>query len=382
MRSLIAYIGIIICLIVPVAIHAESATREFVVVIDPGHGGKDYGAIGAISREKDINLAVGKLLGEMIAKEMTDVKIIYTRDNDRFLTLNERAKIANKANGDLFISIHTNSIAKRAKNRKTIAGASTYTLGLHRSDENLEVAKRENSVMVLEPDYSTTYSGFDPNSTESYIIFELNQNKHMEQSIEFAQAVQSEFVATAGRKDKGVKQAGFWVLMATSMPAVLVELDFICNPTQEKFLASESGQKKLATALFNAVKGYKTGYDHQFSPSSANTKKTDNNTGATYYIPTTVEPEPKQDIKENVSTESKSEIIYKVQFLTSSTKLEKGSRKFKKLSPIDYYFDNGVYKYTYGAETSWDKAKKKLQKAKSKFPEAFIIKTRDGKRIE
>ncbi len=370
MRPLIAYI-ILICILIPAKAYAKDAAEEFVVIIDPGHGGKDYGALGAISREKDINLAVAKLLGEKIEQEMSDTRIVFTRKDDRFLTLKERANIANKANGDLFISIHTNSIAKKAKNRKTIAGASTYTLGLHRSAENLEVAKRENSVMVLEPDYSTTYSGFDPNSTESYIIFELSQNKHMEQSIQFAQEVQKEFASTAGRKDKGVKQAGFWVLMATSMPAVLVELDFICNPTQEKFLASEDGQEKLATALFNALNSYRGNGTKQLHPNSTDDNKQPD---------TQIKPE-EPNKKEETKTEN-AEIVYKVQFLTSSTKIGKGSKKFKKLSPVEYYYDKGVYKYTYGAETSWDKISKKLKKAKSKFPEAFIIKTRGGKRIE
>lgn len=372
MRSLFAYIIIVLCSLFTATTNAEIAAREFVVVIDPGHGGKDFGAIGTTAREKDINLAVGCLLGKMIEKEMTKTKVVYTRDDDRFLTLNERANIANKANGDLFISIHTNSIAKRAKNRKTIAGASTYTLGLHRSAENLDVAKRENSVMVLEPDYTTTYSGFDPNSTESYIIFEMSQNKHMEQSIRFAQLVQSEFTSTAGRIDKGVKQAGFWVLMATSMPSVLVELDFICNPTQEKFLASESGQKKLATALFNALKHYREGTGNipaQQQPAS----DTDDNENKE-----TPDATPETDSNDN----SSEEIIYKVQFLTSTSKIEAGSNKFKKLAPVDSYYENGMYKYTYGEETSWDKISKKLKKVKSKFPEAFIIKTRGGKRIE
>lgn len=359
------------CTLIPPVVYADEMKREFAVVIDPGHGGKDYGALGSFAREKDINLSVAKLFGEMIEDGMPDVRIIYTRKDDRFLSLKERANIANKANGDLFISIHTNSIAKRAKNRKTIAGASTYTLGLHRTAENLDVAKRENSVMVLEPDYSTTYSGFDPNSTESYIIFELNQNKHMEQSIRFAQEVQNEFVSTAGRIDKGVKQAGFWVLMATSMPAVLVELDFICNPIQEKFLASKQGQQKLASALFNALKNYRDNINRQYVPDY--TKKQNK------------EDSGEQDATTDNNRQADSndeEIVYKVQFLTSSTKIAKKSKKFKKLSPVDYYYDNGVYKYTYGEETSWDKIMGKLKKARAKFPEAFIIKTRGGKRIE
>lgn len=235
---------------------------DFIVVLDPGHGGHDYGAIGAKAREKDINLGVALKLGALLKKEK-GVKVVYTRDGDYFKTLQQRADIANKAHGDLFISIHTNSLDKKARNRKTISGASTYTLGLHKSAENLAVAKRENAVMMLEDDFSTTYCGFDPNSTESYIIFELSQNNHLDQSIDFAGKLQSEMKSTAGRVDRGVRQAGFWVLAKTSMPAVLIELDFICNPTVERYLASESGQKKFAEAIHNAFKSYKTAYDHR-----------------------------------------------------------------------------------------------------------------------
>ena len=212
--------------------------KDFVVVIDAGHGGHDPGSLGSKAKEKNINLGVALKLGRLIENNMQGVKVVYTRKKDVYLTLQERANIANKVQGDLFISIHTNSLDKKSPNRRKVAGASTWTLGLHRSKENLEVAKRENSVIYLENDFSTRYEGFDPNSTESYIIFEFMQYKHMEQSINFASDIQREFVSTAGRVDRGVRQAGFWVLAKTSMPAVLVELDFICNPTQERFLFS------------------------------------------------------------------------------------------------------------------------------------------------
>ena len=222
------------------------SAKQFTVVIDADHGGKDYGARGKQLNEKTVNLNVALKLGELIADEMKDVKVVYTRSDDRFLTLQQRADKANKADGDLFISIHTNSVDKSSKNRTTINGASTYTLGMHKTEENLAVAKRENSVMKLEDDFTTTYEGFDPNSTESYIIFEINQSKHVEQSVDFARRVQREFSNTASRKNNGVRQAGFWVLAKTSMPAVLVELDFICNPSVESFLGSSDGQAKLA----------------------------------------------------------------------------------------------------------------------------------------
>jgi len=231
--------------------------RDFVLVIDPGHGGKDVGARGVKAYEKNINLAVAKLFGEKVKKECKDVKVVYTRDKDTFVKLNDRAEIANKANGDLFVSIHVNSVAKKNRNRRKIAGAEVYTLGLHRSDDNLAVAMRENSVMSLEADQSETYQGFDPESSESYIIFELSQSLYMDRSIEMAELVQRSLVGNANRVDKGVKQAGFWVLWATSMPAVLIELDFISNPNQEKYLASDKGQRELADAIFEGFKTYK-----------------------------------------------------------------------------------------------------------------------------
>jgi len=257
------FLRIALILIISLSSALLLPAKDFVVVIDAGHGGHDFGAIGKKTNEKSINLGVALKLGDLIKKNMDDVKVVYTRDGDYFKELQERAEIANKAHGDLFISIHTNSVDKKNKRRTTIKGAATYTLGLHRSAENLAVAKRENSVMMLEDDFSTTYCGFDPNSTESYIIFELSQNQHMEQSIDFASKVQAEMVTTAGRQDNGVRQAGFWVLAKTGMPAVLIELEFICNPTSEAFLASENGQTKFAKSIFNAFKSYKLSYDRK-----------------------------------------------------------------------------------------------------------------------
>lgn len=238
-----------------------ASARDFVLVIDPGHGGKDVGAKGAKSYEKNINLAVAKLFGERVKRECKDVKIVYTREADSYVSLKDRADIANKANGDLFVSIHVNSVAKKARNRRTIKGAEVYTLGLHRSEDNLAVAMRENSVMSLDANFSETYEGFDPESSESYIIFELSQSLHMDQSIEMAELVQQSLVNNAGRADMGVRQAGFWVLWATSMPSILVELGFICNPNEEAFLSSVKGQKKLADAIFNGFITYKKNND-------------------------------------------------------------------------------------------------------------------------
>ncbi len=229
----------------------------FTVVIDPGHGGKDSGCVGTTAKEKDIVLDVANRLRDKIESTYNKkVKVVMTRSNDTFVTLKKRAEIANAAKGDLFISIHVNSVAKATKGRCTVEGASVYTCGLHRSQDNLQVAMRENAVMELENDYTTKYKGFDPSSSESYIMFELSQNQHQKQSIQFAKEALSHLVSDAQRTSKGVRQAGFWVLWSTSMPSVLVELDYLCNPTQEKFLNSSKGKEKCASALFEAFKKY------------------------------------------------------------------------------------------------------------------------------
>lgn len=261
--AIIKKILIIIILILGIGsnirIFAESKD-EFTVVIDAGHGGKDFGAIDNNAKEKDINLEVALRLAELIKKKMKGTEVVMTRDDDTFISLQGRADIANKSKGDLFISIHTNSVDTKNKNRATVAGASVYTLGGNKDDANMEIARRENSVIELENSYEQKYSGFDPNKDESYIIFEMAQKKNLSQSNRFAKMVQDNLVKIAGRKDRGVKQAGFWVLWSTSMPSVLVELDFICNPESAEFLTSKDGVDQLADAIFQAVKVYEQNY--------------------------------------------------------------------------------------------------------------------------
>ncbi len=341
------------------------SASDFTIVIDPGHGGKDVGALGRKVREKDVNLAVALKLGDMISSNMKDVNVVFTRNTDKYLTLQERAQIANKSKGNLFISIHCNSLDKRNKKRKTIKGASTYTLGLHKSDDNLEVAMRENAVIALEKDYDVTYQGFDPNSSESYIIFEISQNVHMEQSVDFASKVQREFSKTAGRVDRGVRQAGFLVLARTSMPAVLVELDFICNPTVESFLGSKSGQEKLAKSLYNAFYAYKKASDNKIASVSAEKLN-----------------DKAETIVEDRNEKNDEQIIYKVQFLTSVKKIKVNDADFKGLKPVDYYKEDGVYKYTYGVADTMEEAQELLKQVRKKFKEAFIIKFSNNKRIK
>lgn len=334
------------------------SAKTFTVILDPGHGGKDYGAIGSLTNEKTINLDVGLELRRLLAAQ-EGMKVIMTRSDDRFITLQERADIANRNHGDLFVSIHVNSVDKKNRNRANIRGASVYALGLHRSASNFEVAKRENSVMELEADFSTRYQGFDPNSTESYIIFELSQNKHLDHSISFAELAQSELVNTAGRADRGVLQAGFWVLHASAMPAVLVELDFICNPVSEKYLHSAKGKKEMARALANAICCY-AGYK------------------------TEALPEPAESISEPDSDSScgdSSELTYRVQFIASDRKLPQSA--FKGVECVESYRHGGMIKYTSGGDFATEEdAEKYAAKIRSKFPQAFVIKWQNGTRVD
>ncbi|NJM14917.1 MAG: N-acetylmuramoyl-L-alanine amidase [Bacteroidales bacterium] len=242
-------------LIQSVAFHLTASVDQKkieTVVIDAGHGGKDPGALGEHVTEKEIVLSIALKLGKYIEEGIDDVKVIYTRTEDVFVPLHERAEIANKNKADLFISIHAN-----ANDSKTVSGTETYTMGLHKSQDNLEVAKLENSVIYLEEDYSANYEGFDPSSPESYIIFSLLQNIHMDQSLGFASYVQEQFRERALRKDRGVKQAGFLVLWQTSMPSILIETGFVTNSKEEEYLSSSTGQDYLASAIYRAFKDYK-----------------------------------------------------------------------------------------------------------------------------
>lgn len=335
---------------------------KFTLVLDPGHGGKDYGCIGKLTNEKTIVLDVAKRVATIIADEHPAVKIVHTRKDDRFIPLGERAAIANRNKADLFISIHVNSIDKRTKGRDKIHGASVYTLGLHRSDDNLAVAMRENSVIELEEDYSETYQGFDPNSSESYIIFELTQNRHLQQSIELADAVQHELVGTAGRADKGVRQSGFLVLRATSMPAILVELDFICNPEAERFLASADGRQKCARSIADAFSAY---YKRHDPAKMANSQPSAS--------PAATEPK--------ASEKSSSEVTYAVQFLTHPQLFSTGAPELGGIDNLTVYQQNDSYSYATGSFKTLKEAKKCLKKVKKKFPGAFIIKMRDNVRV-
>lgn len=234
-------------------------SHAFTVVLDAGHGGRDAGAVGNGVKEKNINLSVVKELGRLIEKNCPGVKVIYTRKTDVFVELDERAQIANRAKADLFISVHTNSTASK----RGPQGTETYTLGMHRAAENLEVAKRENSVITMENNYERRYEGFDPSSSESYIIFELMQDMNMENSVRLAKKIQKEFKTTSRRVDRGVFQAGFLVLRATSMPSVLVELGYVNNATEAHFLSTANGAASMAKSIYNGFVSYKKAVCHE-----------------------------------------------------------------------------------------------------------------------
>lgn len=356
------------CLILlGITAYAETNNDRFIVVIDPGHGGNDPGAIGRKGKEKNINLNVAIKLGKLIENNCNDTKIVYTRKSDVFVPLHKRADIANGAKANLFISIHTNAVDRRNSH---VRGTETYTLGLHRTEENLEVAKKENSVILIEDNYKQKYAGFNPNSSESYIIFEFMQDKNMAQSVNFATLIQKQFKG-CNRIDKGVHQAGFLVLRETSMPSVLIELGYISNPSEEAYLLSEKGTTELANAIFNAFLNYK----NNISQAKPNNIKQVNTSDIN-----------KVSIKESKTVEkestNKSKPIFKIQILVSDKILRSNSTQFKGLTPVSYYKENGMIKYTYAEDEDYNKVLRiKRKTVDPKFKDAFIIAFKDEKKV-
>lgn len=377
-KRYILYIGICLGLLTSPFCSGSAEAKDFVVVIDAGHGGHDPGAIGKISKEKNINLNVALKLGKQIQKNCPDVKVVYTRTRDVFIPLNRRAEIANDAKADLFISIHTNALA----NNRTAKGASTWTLGLAKSDANLEVAKRENSVILYESDYKTRYAGFNPNSAESYIIFEFMQDKYMSQSVHLASLVQKHFRNTCRRVDRGVHQAGFLVLKASAMPSILVELGFISTPEEERYLNTDAGTTTLANGIFRAFLTYKREQEIRLNGSSQTIlpedipqpeeeKETAPPTGTT----------PKTEEKTVAAQTEDSGPVFKIQILTSSRPLGKNDKRLKGLKNVDYYQEGGLYKYTYGASSDYNKVLRTKRSITAQFKDAFIIAFKNGKKM-
>jgi len=353
----------------------NAQNKKFTLVIDAGHGGHDSGAKRGNSLEKDINLKTSLYFGQFVEENFDDVKVIYTRKTDKYLTLQERADIVNNNHADLFVCIHTN-----ASKAASAYGAETYTLGLAKSKGNLDVAMRENSVILLEDDYKSKYKGFDPSSTESYIMFEFMQDKYIDKSIDLASSIQNQFTKYANRSDRGVRQAGFWVLLKSACPSVLIELGFVSNPAEEKFLISESGQKEMATAIYNAFVNFKRNHD----------KKSGKITSPQNYVE--IQKQDKTVLDSEILSETEaSEItnktidedkailsqdvkpVFKLQLFASKSKLKSNAPEFKGLKELEYYIENDLYKYTIGFETDYEKIVQIKKDNIKKFPEAFVV---------
>lgn len=346
-----------------------AANKRFTLVIDPGHGGHDAGALGAISKEKNINLAVALRFGKYVEQNLPEVRVIYTRKTDVFIPLNERANIANRANADLFISVHTNALPAG----KIARGFETYTLGMHRAKDNLDVAMRENSVISMEKDYQQRYQGFDPRSSESYIIFEFIQGKNMERSVDLARMIQRGVCDGANRPDKGVHQAGFLVLRETSMPGCLIELGFITTPDEERLLNNDSRVDDIARGIYEAFAKYKNKYDRSVSvPYRA---KDSEDVNLPKIVPDQ-EPAPKK------KAEIADAPVFKLQIFVGSRNLRKGDAHFKGETDYDSFQEGNLVKYTLGASTNYNEIYRLRKEKLDKFPEAFIIAFKNGQKYD
>ena len=389
--------------------------KRFTLVIDAGHGGHDAGACGKYGKEKNINLNVALAFGKLVENNCPDVKVVYTRKKDVFIPLQRRADIANSNKADLFISIHTNALP----GGKIAYGSETYTLGIARAAANLEVAKRENSVITYESDYKTTYEGFDPSKAESYVIFEFMQDRYMKKSVELARQIQKNYAA-AGRQNKGVHQAGFLVLRNTTMPAVLTELGFISTPQEESYLTSDRGVRELSRSIYNGFIAYRKQHDKAAAPvAPLPAEPKDDAPAPAKETPKPAEP-PVQPVPAqpdnkpaetpdatapsekskgvlhtpDTSNEQAGEVsapsepvaenrpVFKVQILVSSTKLPTSSPRFKKQSPIDCYRDGNLYKYTCGSSASYAEMRSKQKELATLFPGCFIVAFLGGERID
>lgn len=347
--------------------------HAFTVVLDAGHGGQDAGAVGAFSKEKNINLRYTLALGDLIKKNHPDVKVIYTRNKDVFVNLNERARIANRAKADLFISIHTNASKNRSAN-----GMETFTLGVSRSKENMEVAMLENSVILLEDDYEKKYEGFDPNSTDSYIMFEFMKDQFMDRSVTCADFIQQNMIKATKRNDRGVRQAGFLVLRATSMPSVLIELGFISNKEEEKYLNNSDNQAKICKAIYQAFADYKHDIDKKNGKAEeVEGQKSEVNEPSTSEASTN--SATKTESPNHQITKSPTEYYWQV--LVSKNNYALNHPVFKGVSIGNVIHENNVYKYLVGPEESNEAINNYREYIKKNFPDAFIVVYQNGKRI-
>ena len=389
------------------ALASVSAKDKFTLVIDPGHGGKDVGAVGAISNEKNINLTIALAFGKLVESNLSDVNVIYTRKTDVFIPLKERADIANKAKADLFISVHTNSVPPT---KTPPQGFQVYTLGMHRAKDNLDVAMRENSVISLEKGYEKTYEGFDPRSSESYIMFEILQSANMEKSVELAKLIQRSVCSKASRNDKGVHQAGFLVLRETSMPSCLIELGFITHEEEEQFLNSPRGINLMARGIYEAFVEYKNRYDGKvtipYRPSKNNQLPVENvldrlstnsqKPVAQVEFPKKInivrQPRPIQKIitktkvyKQNgqdTLEEGFSDIpLFKIQIFAVNRELTLDNELFKGYTNVSVETEGTLNKYMIGANEDYNEIMRLKEEIKPDFPQAFIVAFKNGNRM-
>ncbi|ATV26752.1 N-acetylmuramoyl-L-alanine amidase [Prevotella intermedia] len=389
------------------ALASVSAKDKFTVVIDPGHGGKDVGAVGAISNEKSINLNIALALGNLIERNLSDVRVIYTRKTDVFISLKGRAEIANRAKADLFISVHTNSVPPT---KTPPQGFQVYTLGMHRAKDNLDVAMRENSVISLEKGYEKTYQGFDPNSSESYIMFEILQSANMEKSVELARLIQRSVCSKASRNDKGVHQAGFLVLRETSMPSCLIELGFITSNEEEQFLNSSRGIDLMARGIYEAFVEYKNIYDGKvtipYRPSTKNQLPIENVLGRlsnnaktpaeqvempkrikvvtqprTTQTPTVKHQRNREERHTSLDEASASIPLFKIQIFAINRELSFDSELFKGYKNISFEVDGNLHKYMIGANEDYYEILRLKEELKQEFPEAFVVAFKNGQRV-
>jgi len=358
-HSLIVCFWVLIMMPLTSSVFAQQNNDKFVVVLDAGHGGKDPGAISNGYKEKKIALDVVLKLGKIL-QNIDDVKVIYTRKTDKFLELWKRADIANKADADLFISIHCNSVA----NSKPY-GTETWVLGEKNTERNFEFAKRENEVIFLEEDYEKNYAGFDPSSPESTIAIGIEQEVYIEQSIVLAGKIENAFKAKAKRKSRGLKQKSLLVIRNTYMPSVLVELGFISNKREGAFLNSKSGQQKMVNALKAAILDYK--------------KELNSNVGDSFFG---VDDDLEVDIADAEAPQVINGVTFKVQIAASSRKLEPKPYNFKGLKSITREQHGQLYKYFYGATSDYTEIKNLKDDAKAKgYASCFVVAYKNGKRI-
>ena len=387
-------INILICclFVLPLSAQQGSKTAQkaaqkkaFTVVIDAGHGGHDPGAMGKLTQEKKLNLEVSQRLEQQIKLHHPDVKVVMTRKNDVFLTLQQRADIVNKNNADLFICIHTNA----AENRN-VTGTETFVLGVDKMQSNLDVAMRENAVMLLEDDYQTTYEGFDPNSVDSYIMFELMQDQYIDQSLNFATLVQHQFTSI-GRSDRGVRQAGFWVLHKSACPSVLIEMGFISNINEEKYLASDKGKEDITNSIYQAFEQYKSAYDRKHGivkASQAESKpaevKADKPAEVKADKPAeAAKPAEAKAVKpeEAAKPAEATKPVYKVQIFSTLKPVPAGDPTFRGLKNCQCTKDGKFYKYTYGEDADYQTILDIQQELKTKFKDCFIVAFLGNKQI-